>query len=250
MTQDEEEQMRMAIEESLRNITRSPPMSPRRMTQIPSPVRSPRNNYEDELEDPAIQEAIQASITAAAEARIAAQHANNINTTRTPPMPIVSPGTERRQIIEQQNREFEEALRIDRENAEQARLAAEAAARAAAAAEAAARALREAQANDEARRNALRPPNWLYPITADTPQADIVSINFRFPSGMSSHRFNVNEPMSSLLQQLRVDTKHLGNFKLVSGIGRFARTIDCPPEATLRDCGLEGGLSINVTLLD
>jgi len=293
--QSEEEQMRIAIERSLQEIS-SPVRSPVRSqipsvrspvrsqipsatpalrsptrtvirspvrSQIPSatpPLRSPTspiiispgqspNYFTNDTEDLAIQEAIQASIAAAASARVAVGHFNNISTARSPPRATLSPNAQRRLLIEEQNREYEEALRIDIENAEQARLAAEAAARAASEAEAAARALQEARMHEERRKLSLQPPILRHPIQEDTPVKDIVTMNFRLPSGVVNHSFHHLEPLSSVIQQLRFDTKHVGDFKLSTGVGRFGRTIDCAPETSLHDCNLIGRIMINVTLL-
>ena len=250
MTEAEEDQMRIAIMASLQDIPI--PTSPRRLTNPPivatpprSPMQSPIMTEENEIEDVLFQEAIKASIEAAEQARLATFHANQIATLISPP---VSPRTfkiqEDRLIREQQEEEYQEALRIDRERDENARLAAEAAAKAAIASEEATKILQAAKIAEDAKREALQPPSLKFPIEAGD-AVDVFTIRFRLPGGAAlTHSFNKNEPLESVIQQLRFDTKHIGDFTLTIP----PRTvINCSKETPINQCGIENRILILVT---
>jgi hypothetical protein len=245
MTEIEEDQMRIAIMASLHEMggTRNniPPVM---MTPPRSPLLSPRLDGEDDIENDLLQEAIRASIEAAEHARLANFHANQV--LNSPP---VSPRTQRfqedRQIREQQDAEYAEGLRIDRERADAAQKAADAAQKAAAAAEEAAKMLQMAKVAEDAKVEALQPPILKFPIeTGDL--GDILTLRFRLPRGGTiTHSFYKDEPLSSLIQQLRFDTKHLGDFILTIP----PRTsIDCSPDTPLRECGIENRIMILVNI--
>lgn len=247
MSQNEEEQMRQAIEQSLRGITQSPPRQ-----YPPSPHFHIDDGEEEVLEDFELQRLIEASFMASEAAQNAADLANSIVNNRPSHKPttedkvMINTTNDARRIIEEQNQEYEEALRIDRENAERARAAADAAIRAAEEAVEAARAFREAQAAELLRQAEIAPPTLVYSV-----DADVVMLNFRIAQTgkIFNHKFNQHEPMESILQQLRYDTKHLGDFKLSIGVGRFAKQITCEPSTPITDCGLGINALVNVSLI-
>lgn len=252
MSPDEEDQLRIAIMASLQEanlpattippIVRTPPRSPL--------ITTPDVNEDEDIEDALLQEAIQASILAAEQARLANFHANQvINAPVSPRGP--SPNTVRlledRALREQQDREYQEALRIDIEKAEHAKKAAEAAAKAAAAAEEAAMKLKEAKLAEEARKEALQPPVLQFPIEAADPR-DIYMIRFKLPSGSTvNHSFHRDEPFSSVIQQIRFDLKHLGELSFVI---QPAKAITCDPATSISACGIDNRILIFVTYAD
>ncbi len=239
MTPSEEDQIRIAIMESLREQSsiRSPPRSP---------LLSPR--YEDEdIEDALLQQAIRASIQASEQARVATYHANQI--TESPSSITID-----RELRAKQDREYEETLRIDREKAENARKAAEAAAAAARSAEEASRKLQEARVAEELRRetereariaeelrkenerNSLLPPILVFPLETIN-MADMYRIRFRLPNGaVINHSFHKNEPYSSILHQLKFDLKYLGDIKLYIQ-GQNPIDVTCNANSTATECG-------------
>lgn len=244
MSPDEEEQMRLAIMASLEEqyepiadaatIVRSPPRGP-------NPLLSPIET-DEEVEEAFLQEAIEASIRAAEEAKLATLHANRLTAPLTTEMQRLQAD---RALREQQNREYEETLRIDEERAENARRAAEAATRAAEAAEEATRKLAEAQMAEELRRTALQPPVLVYPLeTADT--GDIYLIRFKLPSGaVVNHSFHRDEPLSSILQQLRFDLKYFGD--LILTIQQPRMVVTCSPVTPISNCGFGNRIMVLVT---
>lgn len=231
MTEAEEEQMRMAIKASLEE------------TMLPSPVRAlPRNpilspmTEEAEIEEAFIQEAIDASMRATREAQLATVHANQIT---------AAPASPRRQqtrdIITEQNREYEEALRKDQEKVENARVAAEAATRATAAAEEATRKLQEARAAEEIKKATLQPPTLQH---LGTLGPDVYTIRFKLPNDTTvMHSFHRNEPLSSVLQQLRFDLKHTGPLNLTVPPGKL---VICSETEPIHACGFSTRIVINV----
>ena len=246
MTPEEEDQMRIAIMASLQEtqipITEAPVII---RTPPRSPLMTPPEIYDDDddnTEDILMQEAIAASIEAAEQARLATFHANQIVASPASPRAL-SPNTARlledRAVREQQDREYEEAVRLDLEKAENARRAVEAATRAAAAAEEATRKLQEAKIADEARREALQPPILKFPLeVAD--MKDIYLLRFKLPSGSTvNHSFHRDEPFSSLLQQIRFDLKHVGNLTFsIQETQQTRSNITCDPTTALSGCGI------------
>jgi len=240
MTPEEEEQMRIAIMASLEETRKSP------ITQTIKPLPSPPRTEEEDIEDILLQEAIQASITAAEQARIATFHANQVAVTPSSPRAL-SPrnleALERSELREEQEREYQEALRIDREREENARKAAEAAALAAAAAEEAARKLQEAKIAENTKKEALQPPILKYPIdTVDI--KDIFMIRFRLPTGsLVTHSFHRDEPLSSIIKQLQFDLRHPGDLTVtIPGYG----VITCAPETSISTCGFNNRIAVMV----
>jgi hypothetical protein len=248
MTPDEENQMKIAIMESLQDaehrtqspvIIKSPPRSP-----MMSPIDVDR---EDDFEDPLLQEAIQASMQATEQARLAVFHANQVATAPKSPR-IISPPTQMRtdrELREEQDRLYAETERIDREKMENARLAAEAATKAAVAAEEAARALHEAKNAEEMKREALQPPKLEYPLeTSDI--KDIFMLRFRLPNGMIvNHSFHRNEPLRSVIQQLRFDLKDIGD--LILTVQDRNAVLTCDPNIPISECGIRNRIAIIVS---
>ena len=257
ITDDEETQMRLAIAASLQDMNDtgscapfSPATSPRSPSLSPrSPLLSPRSPLlspivEDDTEDDLLQGAILASIEAAEQSRLANFHANQVLMS-PPASPPVQRINEDREIIRRQNEEYAESLRIDQERAEAAKRAAEAAEKAAYAAEESARMLQMSKAAEEAKIEALQPPELEYPIELGS-AADIFSLRFRLPSGgVVTHSFHRSEPLSSLIQQLQFDAKHPGDLILTIPPRSI---IDCPPDTPIEDCGIENRIVISVGL--
>lgn len=236
MTTTEEEQMRIAIMNSLQDAQ--------------SPINSQQvyntNTNQEDIEDVLLQAAIQASMEATEQAKVATFHANQI----TAPSPILSPRTiriqEDRLIREQQDMAYEEALRADREREDNIRLAAEAATKAAQAAEEATRKLQAAKLAEEAKKEAIQPPNLQYPIEMGSP-SDIYNIRFRLPEGgVVNHSFNRNEPIRNIIQQLRFDIKHTGELTLTIP----PRTIvNCSLDTPISACGFDNRILVIVALV-
>ena len=244
MTRDEEDQLRIAIMNSLQDPTILPPMIVR--TPPRSPLQSPIIE-EDDVEDELLQQAIQASITAAEQARLATFHANQVVAAPMSPR-LLSPRTEQlmenRKIREEQDRAYEEALRIDTEKAENARKAAEAAARAAQAAEEAARKLQEAKIAEEAKREALQPPILKYPLEV-IDMKDLYMLRFKLPNGsVVNHSFHRDEPLSSIIQQLRFDLKYLGDIVITVPPNVV---LTCSPDTSIVGCGVANRTMLFVT---
>jgi hypothetical protein len=248
MSSYEEEQMRLAIAESLRETSLG--TSPVTIVRTPprSPLSSPRGQFEEiqqemDLEDLLLQEAIQASITAVEQSKLATFHANQINSIPRSPRVRNTNFTEEREFRAEQDLAYEEAMRIDLKNAENARLASEAALAASAAAEVASRKLQEAKIAEIARRETLQPPILIFPIE-DSDLKDIYIIRFRLPTGVTvNHSFNRNEPLQSIIQQLRYDLKYLGNFTLTL---QPNIAITCSPNTSIVNCGIANRVSIIV----
>jgi hypothetical protein len=241
MTESEDEQMRAAIKASLEETTLPPPV------RMPArnPILSPTTETE-EIEEALIQAAIEASMRATNEAKLATLHANQIV-----PQPMLSPRrqqmAETRDLRAEQDREYQEALRRDQEKSENARLAAEATARAAAAAEEATRKLQEAHTAEEAKKEALRPPILQNPIEVAS-AADIYTVRFRLPTGATvTHSFHRNEPLSSVLQQLRFDLKYTGTLVLTIPPGK---PVTCAETMTINECGFSNRIVINVDYVE
>lgn len=144
-----------------------------------------------------------------------------------------------RDIISRQDREYQEALRIDRENA---RKAAEKAMQAAREAEELAMQLRQMQLQ----KDNLRAPKLKYPIEKYGAR-DLVILRFKLPSGdMVNHTFHKKEKYGKIIQQLQFDTKHLGGFKLVLP----PRTvISCDENQEIKDCKFPNKALLIVTKL-
>lgn len=247
MTDEEQRQLQQAILSSFRQ-------SPVTTTLPRNPNLSP--TLEDDY-DTNVQAAINASIRANNQANLAAYYANQVNNIPLSPTrytqvlsPPVSPRTlnlqENRLLRQEQDIEYQQALRIDQERAENARLAAEAAAAAAAASEEAARKLQEAKAVEQARIGSLLPPILQYPIEVGDPR-DIYIIRFRLPTGdIVTHAFNKNEPFNSVIQQIRFDIKYLGDLTFSIAITQPPTEISCSPEKSISDCGIQNRVTINV----
>lgn len=252
MTEDEEEQMRIAIMESLQGIS---PLSQRSpiIQNFPVPTQWVQPNHhsqpsphpafisspstfsppdvvpdQDDVENELLQAAIEASMAATTQTQAAlSQLSQNLS-------PRSRRLAEDRSIREQQDLEYREAILMDQARIDQERLAAiEATTKAAQAAAAATRAV-EAAAAQIATKDALVPPRLHYPIEA-TPSEDLYTIVFRLPSGHSiNHVFDPREPFGSVLAQARYDTKHLGpiRFFIQGHRGHFG----CSPETFLGQC--------------
>jgi ATPase subunit of ABC transporter with duplicated ATPase domains len=189
-----------------------------------------------------LNEAIQLSIQAAEQTNLAAFHANQI--AASPPM---SPRTQRyqedRALREEQDRAYEEALRVEREKAENARKMVEAANRAQELAEEATRKLQEVKQLENAKRENLRSPILRFPIE-DANTGDLLMLRFKLPDGSTiNHTFHRNEPLESLIQQLRFDLKHLGDFILVIQPNTI---INCSRDTAIGDCGVQNRVLVHV----
>lgn len=231
---DEDYQMNLAINESLKSI----PVvhSPRRDTFY-SPPR-----IEEDLDDVLLQEAIRMSMEASNQAKTANYHASQVTTPQ-----ILSPRndkySESRLILSQQERDYEESLRQDRKRQEEAQLAAEAALKASKAAEEAARLVQVAQQREKLEKSQFMPPTLTYPIESSS-NTDILHLRFRLPTGATvNHSFNRYEPLRSVHQQLRFDMRSNDKFTLSIP----PRTIiTCSEDSSLFQCGIENRTMINV----
>jgi len=278
MTPDEEDEMRLAIIASLeqfdtpirpaspqtQQLIRPPTFSPRRITNVSplsprmnnmpfimtpprNPLYSPEVEEEDEVEEILMRQAIEASRRSMEQARLATVLVNQVaNVPLSPRTIAIQEGRIRR---EEQDREYEEALRkdIEREAATKRDrdAAVEAANKAAIAAEEATNALQLARTTEDARKDALQPPVLVFPIE-DGDGRDNLTLRFRLPQGGNvNHSFNKKEPLRSIIQQLRFDTKHLGDFVLTIS----PRTaITCSADTTIDTCGIQNRTLILVTL--
>lgn len=149
-----------------------------------------------------------------------------------------------RELKMQQDREYEESLRIDREREEAAIAAAEAATKAAVAAKELAAMMERAKAEEMNKRNSLVPPILKYPIE-NANKADLYTIRFKLPTGGTvNHTFHKNEPLASVIQQLSFDTKSLDNFILTI---QPRTVINCDGTTPIWQCGIEDRVMIIVT---
>ena len=131
-----------------------------------------------------------------------------------------------RQLREQQDMEYAAALSIDEEKARQAaEVAVLAAANAARAAENAAVAIR-AVTN-------LRPPQLRYPSLNP---AESINIKVRYPDGNNSNYvLHRDEPLNSLIAQIKYDTRNTAGFTLTVSPGTL---LTCEPNTSLSQCGI------------
>lgn len=218
---EDDEEIQAAIAASLRNDERN----------IMPEETSGEDYIEDEyLEDALLQEAINSSIIAGQQAREA---------TRQFTQPILSERNiqllKDRQAREEQDRAYEESLRLDREKEENTRKALIASERAAKAAEESARNLQELKRFDETRRQNMQAPILEYPI-ATSDKSDIFVIRVRLPTGKTAtYSFHRDEPINSLMDQLRFELKYLDNFILTTQDGE----IECPPQTSISECGIK-----------
>jgi hypothetical protein len=234
MTLDEEEQLRVAIQKSLDEANLLMRTTPTVITDRRDPLYSPvANNDFKDTEDVMIQEAIKASVMAADQANLAKYHLNKITLSPGGEPPLSPRTLQRRQLMQKQDIEYEESVRIDTEKAKQAREAAEAAQAAAIAAEVAANKIKEALILEENKKALIQPPVLIYSLDNAN---DILLLRFKLPSGGTvNHSFHKREPLSSLIQQLRFDLKHLGDFVLTLQHSR--KVIICTPDTSLEQCG-------------
>ena len=131
-----------------------------------------------------------------------------------------------RQLREQQDMEYAAALSIDEEKARQAaEVAVLAAANAARAVENAAVAIR-AVTN-------LRPPQLRYPSLNP---AESINIKVRYPDGNNSNYvLHRDEPLNSLIAQIKYDTRNTAGFTLTVSPGTL---LTCEPNTSLSQCGI------------
>lgn len=179
-------------------------------------------------------------LTAIALSMEAAEHARNaINLAELEydsPIPDYDPETfENRFLRAEQDRAYEEAVRIDRERQDAALRAAEEARLAGEAAEQAARLVQEARELERAKREALKPPLLRYAIDVGD-KANIYTLRFRLYDGSTvTHAFHRAEPISSLFQQLRFDLRDAGELRLTM---QPRKLVDCGLDTSIEDCGV------------
>ena len=203
--------------------------------------------YEFDDNDVAMQEAIEASFRASESAKLASITANNSISSRYIPFQTV---------IQDQDDEYERAMREDMERErrerireEEARILAEenrlAEERELAAAEEARLALEKLKQVEAERIAALTPPTLLYPIT-DLQDPNLLTLRFRLPNGrFITHVFNRNEPLLSVTQQIRYDTQTLQDLIFT----RYPnRQILCDSKDTIASCGFQNRETINVDI--
>lgn len=209
---DDDAQLRMAIAASLENQF--------------DPIIIDEKIMDEDLE---LQEALDASVREIEAARLKEAELEQLRINR--------------EMREEQDREYQEALRIDIEKAENKRLIAEAAEKAAEQVEEDARLLQEEQALKEARRMSLLPPSLVYPLERSAFN-DVYMMRFKLPDGsVINHSFNRNEPLSSVLQQLRFDLKYLGELVLTI---QPRTVITCAHDTPIGKCGLGNRIMILV----
>lgn len=202
------------------------------------------NNIDDDIDELFLQEAIAQSTRAVEQARLATQHVRRI----IPNSPILSPRSskilEDRQLREQQDREYEYVLRMDREAVENARIAAEAAEKAALAAEDATKKLQKAKLEELKKKESLLPPILKYPPETTDVQ-NLYILAFKLPNGSRiNHSFHRDEPLSSIIQQLQFDLKYPGHLNLTLPPNT---AITCDPRTSISSCGIPNKNLIFVT---
>lgn len=212
---------------------------PRRPT-VGSPV-TPRIEMpvDDEAEEDMLMMAIALSIEAAEHAHNAMEYATPSPLEYATPSPMEyatpSPGTEARMIRQDQQREYQEALRTDREREASLMRVAEEARLAGAAAEKAARMVQEAREIERAKHEALKPPMLRYAVDVG-PKEDIFTLRFRLYDGsVVNHSFHRSEPIDSLFQQLRFDLRELGELRLTM---QPRKLVNCDSSTSIEDCGI------------
>ena len=209
---DDDAQLRMAIAASLENQF--------------DPITIDEKMMDEDLE---LQEALDASVKETETARLKEAELEQLRINR--------------EVREEQDREYQEGLRRDIEKAENARLIAEAVEKAAEQAEEDARLLQEEQALKEARRMSLLPPSLVYPLERSAFN-DVYMMRFKLPDGsVINHSFNRNEPLSSVLQQLRFDLKYLGELVLTI---QPRTIITCAHDTPISACGLGNKITVLV----
>ena len=209
---DDDAQLRMAIAASLENQF--------------DPITIDEKIMDEDLE---LQEALDASVRETEAARLKEAELEQLRINR--------------EMREEQDREYQEALRIDIEKAENKRLITEAAEKAAEQVEEDARLLQEEQALKEARRMSLLPPSLVYPLERSAFN-DVYMMRFKLPDGsVINHSFNRNEPLSSVLQQLRFDLKYLGELVLTI---QPRTVITCAHDTPISECGLGNKITVLV----
>ena len=179
------------------------------------------NNYQEhsgnvnDLEDDFLAAAIAASLEAVDKSNVAVYEADRV-------------------LVDEQDEAYEASLAIDKQKDQKDQAVREAASRAALAAKLAAEALQVVQMTEKAKAN-LTPPVLMYSIQ-NTDQKDLMTLGFRLPKGgMVTHVFHKSEPLSSVLQQVRFDTKHIGLLELVVPPNN---KITCPVDTPLAQCGV------------
>ena len=126
-----------------------------------------------------------------------------------------------RQIREEQDIEYASSLSIDEAKARQA---------ADIAVLAAANATRAAE---NAAVGNLRPPQLQY---RSQNSSDTITIRVKYPDGNNSNYiFHRDEPLSTLIAQIRYDTKNISGFTLTISPGTF---LTCEPDTSLIECGI------------
>lgn len=206
---DDDEELSRAIEASLGRRDLTPPTFP-----------------EDDIYDEDFAAAIELSLAAARQATTAAQRVNELEILRKEQDEAYE--TSLRQDMAR--REAEEAAQAALELAKQAELQAE-----------------EALRIEKARQEALRIPDLQYPIEKYN-KSDLLTLRFRLLDGsIINHTFHKNEPMRSLIQQIRFDMKYLGGFEMIM---QPNKPIICNEDYGLADCGVADRILITVRRTD
>jgi len=140
---------------------------------------------------------------------------------------------ENKRIKEEQDREYEEAVKKDLEQKRIREI------------EENKKRLEELQIEkrkkiEQMKRSKLNPPVLKFPLIGNESSDDIFNIRVRFPdSRTSEYKFSAEEPYNSLIQQIRYDTKYIYEFKLFTGLGRFKTEFSYYDETPLKNCNIQ-----------
>lgn len=146
-----------------------------------------------------------------------------------------------RDIMFKQDQEYQESIRLDKikeENKVQEENIRRAVEEANTAVEEAARKLLLAE---KLKKDMLQPPILKY---SSKTLNDTYVIKFKLPDGTTiNHSFHKREPLSSIMQQLKYDLKHLGSLILTDG---QRSNIICPLDTSIEECGLRNRMVVFV----
>jgi len=254
MSPNDENQMRIAIMESLRQQN-NPRIENREEVLLEQAIQNSLSNVQIVNEDSLLQEAIAASIEAENERRLAQYYSSQV------PAPRINNYTEERELRAENDRLYQESLRIDLEKERVAReieerkqrqiaeerelklLEEEARDRAWIAEEEATRALQTIKQIEDAKVALLRPPILKYPIEVSE-VTSLSILKFRLPNGVViNHTFHQEEPITSVIQQLQYDLKYAGDLTLTIPPNEI---ITCSSDTSISFCGIKNRNSILV----
>ncbi len=172
---------------------------------------------DEDLNDQMLQNAIAASIEAANKENLAVYHANRVLDSKS--------NLGYSNIISQQDKEYEDALNVDRIKAEMALY-------------------ESVKAIDK-----LIQPTQSTQFTSqynieDADANDIYRLRFRLPDGsIKNHSFHKHDSLSSMIRQIKYDMNYNGNIKLIIPPNI---PISCDPTTSISNCGIGDRITISV----